>query len=75
MSRQTIWATKVATLVQGGNSAAALAQIKVAPTVKDLKDLRALLIAAKVLAKHPNIDSATNDMIVALSSPRLHRSP
>jgi hypothetical protein len=75
MSRQTIWATKVAALVQGGNSAAALAQIKVAPTVKDLKDLRALLIAAKVMAKHPNVDSATNDMIVALSSPRLHRSP
>lgn len=75
MSRQTIWATKVAALVQGGNSAAALAQIKVAPTVKDLKDLRALLIAAKVMARHPNVDSATNDMIVALSSPRLHRSP
>jgi hypothetical protein len=75
MSRQTIWATKVAALVQGGNSAAALAQIKVAPTVKDLKDLRALLIAAKVMAKHPNVDSATSDMIVALSSPRLHRSP
>jgi hypothetical protein len=75
MSRQTIWATKVAALVQGGNSAAALAQIKVAPTVKDLKDLRALLIGAKVMAKHPNVDSATNDMIVALSSPRLHRSP
>jgi hypothetical protein len=75
MSRQTIWATKVAALVQGGNSAAALAQIKVAPTVKDLKDLRALLIAAKIMAKHPNVDSATSDMIVALSSPRLHRSP
>jgi hypothetical protein len=75
MSRQTIWATKVAALVQGGNSAAALAQIKVAPTVKDLKDLRALLIAAKVMAKHPNVDAATSDMIVALSSPRLHRSP
>jgi hypothetical protein len=75
MSRQTIWATKVAALVQGGNSAAALAQIKVAPTVKDLKDLRALLIAAKLMAKHPNVDSATSDMIVSLSSPRLHRSP
>lgn len=75
MSRQTVWATKVAALVQGGNSAAALAQIKVAPTVKDLKDLRALLISAKLLARHPNVDDATNDMIVALSSPRLHRSP
>jgi hypothetical protein len=75
MSRQSIWATKVAALVQGGNSAAALAQIKVAPTVKDLKDLRALLISTKLLARHPNVDDATNDMIVALSSPRLHRSP
>jgi hypothetical protein len=75
MSRHSIWATKVAALIQGGNGDAALAQIKVAPTVKDLKDLRTLLLANKLLAKHPNIDSATSDMIVALSSPRLHRSP
>ncbi len=75
MSRPSVWATKVAALIQGGNSAAALAQIKVAPTVKDLKDLRAALMAAKLLTKHPNIDSATEDMIAALSSPRLHRSP
>lgn len=75
MSRQSIWATKVAALVQGGNSEAAIAQIKVAPTVKDLKDLRALLISSKLLARHPNVDDATSDMIVALSSPRLHRSP
>jgi hypothetical protein len=75
MSRQSLWATKVLALVKGGNSAAALAQIKVAPTVKDLKDLRALLISAQLMARHPNVDAATNDMIVALSSPRLHRSP
>ena len=75
MSRPNVWATKVAALIQGGNSSAALAQIKVAPTVKDLKDLRLLLMNAKLLARHPNIDTATNDMIVALSSPRLHRSP
>lgn len=75
MSRPSMWATKVAALIQGGNSAAAIAQIKVAPTVKDLKDLRALLISSKLLAKHPNVDAATSDMITALSSPRLHRSP
>ena len=75
MSRPSVWATKVAALIQGGNSAAALAQIKVAPTVKDLKYLRTALISAKLLTKHPNIDSATEDMITALSSPRLHRSP
>ncbi|WP_114973144.1 hypothetical protein [Rhodoferax ferrireducens] len=75
MSRPNVWATKVAALIQGGNSAAALDQIKVAPTVKDLQQLRTLLISAKLLARHPNIDSATQDMITALSSPRLHRSP
>ncbi|MDO8449796.1 hypothetical protein [Rhodoferax sp.] len=75
MSRPNVWATKVAALIQGGNSAAALDQIKVAPTVKDLQQLRALLISAKLLARHPNVDAATQDMITALSSPRLHRSP
>lgn len=75
MSRHSVWATKVAALIQGGNSSAALAQIKVAPTVKDLRDLRTLLSTANLLAKHPNVDAATADQIVALSSPRLHRSP
>jgi hypothetical protein len=75
MSRQNVWATKVAALVQGGNSQAALAQIKVAPTVKDLQQLREMLSAGKLLARYPNVDSATQDQIVALSSPRLHRSP
>lgn len=75
MSRPNVWATKVAALIQGGNSAAALDQIKVAPTVKDLQQLRVLLTSAKLLARHPNIDSATQDMIATLSSPRLHRSP
>ena len=75
MSRQSIWATKVMALVKGGNSSAAIAQIKVAPTVKDLQDLRKLLSAAKLLSAHPNVDAATTDMIAALSAPRLHRSP
>ncbi len=75
MSRPQVWATKVAALIQGGNSAAALEQIKVAPTVKDLQQLRVLLSAARLLARHPNVDAASNDMIAALSSPRLHRSP
>lgn len=75
MSRPSVWAPKVAALVQSGNSQAALAQIKVAPTVRDLEQLRALLTVAKVWTKHPNIDAATRDQILALSSPRLHRSP
>ena len=75
MSRQSVWATKVAALIQSGNSQAALAQIKVAPTIKDVQQLRALLTAAKVLTRHPNIDAATNDQIAALSGSRLHRAP
>ncbi len=75
MSRQSAWAIKVAALVKGGNVDAALAQIRVAPTVKDVKDLRLALAAANLLAKHKAVDEATNDQIVALSSPRLHRSP
>lgn len=76
MTRQSNpWATKVASLIQGGNASAALAQIKVAPTVKDLQQLRKLLGASGLLQRHSAVDDATSDMIVALSSPRLHRSP
>jgi hypothetical protein len=75
MARQSIWAGKVATLIQGGNTAAALAQIKVAPTVKDVQQLRALLLANGTLARNKVVDDATSDQIAALSAPRLHRSP
>ena len=75
MSRQSIWAPKVAALIKGGNCTAAIAQIKVAPTVKDLQDLRKLLSTANLLKNNPNVDAATTDMIAELSAPRLHRSP
>ena len=75
MSRQSVWATKVLALVKGGNSQAAIAQIKVAPTVRDLQQLRALLADAKLLEQHRDVDAATQENITALSSPRLHRSP
>lgn len=75
MTRQSPWSTKVASLIQGGNTAAAVAQIKVAPSVKDLQQLRKLLGSSGIMQRHPAIDEATSDMIVVLSSPRLHRSP
>lgn len=75
MAHPSLWAPKVFTLIKGGNSTAAIAQIKVAPTVKDLQHLRKLLSAAQLLSLHPNVDAATRDMIAALSAPRLHRSP
>jgi hypothetical protein len=61
--------------VQSGNSQAALAQIKVAPSVRDVQQLRDLLLKQKLLGSHRNVDQATADQIVALSAPRLHRSP
>ncbi len=75
MSRNAVWATKVATLIQGGNQQAALAQIKVAPSVKDVEQLRALLTTKGLLARNPVLDSATQDQINALLGSRLHRSP
>jgi len=75
MSRPSIWATKVASLIQGGNTAAALAQIRVAPSVRDVQQLRAQLTSSGLLARHRTIDEATADQIAALSAPRLHRSP
>ncbi|MBK9440265.1 MAG: hypothetical protein IPN53_02730 [Comamonadaceae bacterium] len=75
MARQSIWATKVLALITGGNASAAIAQIKVAPTVKDLQELRKLLTVARLLALHPNVDATTQDMIAELSAPRLHRAP
>lgn len=75
MSRPSVWATKVAALIHSGNSQAALAQIKVAPSVKDVQQLRKMLTTSGTLQKHRLIDEATADQIVALSAPRLHRSP
>ena len=75
MSRQSPWASKVAALIQGGNTEAALAQIKVAPSVRDLEQLRKLLLASGALARNRTVDETTRDQIAALSAPRLHRSP
>lgn len=75
MSRPNVWATKVAALIQGGNSAAALDQIKVAPSKKDLLQLRTLLCGVKALSRYPDIDQTITDQLVTLSSSRLHRSP
>lgn len=75
MSQPAVWATKVAALIQGGNSQAALAQIKVAPSVKDVEQLRTLLSRQGLMARNPNLDSATQDQIAALKGSRLHRAP
>ena len=75
MSRPHIWATKLLGLIQGGNTAAALAQIRVAPSVTDVEQLRTLLTKATRMARNPQLDAATQDQIAALKGPGLHRSP
>lgn len=75
MTRTNEWATKVLGLIKGGNTPAALAQIKVAPSVKDLRQLQTALSAADLATRHPLVAETIADHIDALSSPRLHRSP
>ncbi|NPC54534.1 hypothetical protein [Caenimonas soli] len=69
------WAPKVLALLKGGNAPAAIAQIKVAPSVKDLKQLGDAVAAAGLVGRWRDVDAAIEDNIAALSAPRLHRSP
>ena len=69
------WAGKVLGLLKGGNPAAAIAQIKVAPSVKDLKQLGAAVAGAGLAGRWRDVDAAIEDNLAALSAPRLHRSP
>ena len=75
MSKGNDWATKVLTLVKAGNTDAAVAQIKVAPTVKDLKALKTLMIVGKLGGRWRLLDEAIDDNLALLSAPRLHRAP
>ena len=68
-----MWPGKVAALLKSRNVDGALAQIKVAPSVKDLQALQKLLENGSTDSS--TILSAIKDQIAALSSPRLHRSP
>ncbi|WP_394789506.1 hypothetical protein [Rhodoferax sp.] len=69
------WVTKMLALIRSGNSAAAIAQIKAAPSAKDVGQLRTLLQLPNAPARHANVDTAINEQVVALASPRLHRAP
>jgi hypothetical protein len=75
MAKTSEWASKVLALIRGGNTAAAIAQIKVAPTVKDLKSLQNAVAEAKMIGRWRDLDAAIADNLAALSAPRLHRSP
>jgi hypothetical protein len=69
------WPGKVIAILRSGNTAAAVAQIKVAPSVRDLNALVKALAAAKLAGKWKDVDVAIDESLQALSAPRLHRSP
>jgi hypothetical protein len=69
------WPGKVIALLRAGNPAAAIAQIKVAPGVRELRALQKALAAAQLAGKWSDVDVAITESLQALSSPRLHRSP
>ncbi len=69
------WVTKMLVLIRSGNASAAIAQIKAAHSGKDVTQLRALLQLPNAPARHPNVDTALEEQMVALASPRLHRAP
>jgi hypothetical protein len=62
-------------LLRAGNPAAAIAQIKVAPGVRELAALQKALATAQLAGKWQDVDRAISESLQALSAPRLHRSP
>jgi hypothetical protein len=75
LNRSTPWHDKVIALLRAGNPAAAIAQIKVAPSVRELRALEKALASAQLAGRWKDVDLAVADSIQALSAPRLHRSP
>ncbi len=75
MAQTAVWAGKVLALVKGGNTAAAIAQIKVAPSVKDLLAFKKALAAAQLAGRWTELDAAVDDNLALLAAPRLHRAP
>ena len=62
-------------LLRARNAAAAIAQIQVAPGVRELKALQKMLAAPPLAGRWPDVEVAVADSLQALSAPRLHRSP
>jgi len=75
MAKTGQWSNKVLAIIKTGNTQAAIAQIKVAPTVKDLNQLKAALLASGLLAKQKPIEIVIEESTALLSAPRLHRAP
>lgn len=75
LARPSPWPDKVLALLRAGNPAAAIAQIKVAPGVRELRALEKALAAAQLAGRWRDVDIAIAESLQALAAPRLHRSP
>jgi len=75
MKRPAPWAAKVLALLDTGNKTAALAQIKVAPSERDVQALQLMLGRHAQWRKDAVVTQAVDDQIATLAHPRLHRSP
>ena len=75
MARPSPWPDKIIALLRAGNPAAAVAQIKVAPSARELQALQKAMTAAQLAGRWRDVDLAIQESIQALSAPRLHRSP
>lgn len=75
MAKQSEWPAKMLAVIKTGNTAAAIAQIKVAPSVKDLRQLQAAIEKARLKGRWRELDMAIEENMALLAAPRLHRSP
>lgn len=75
MAKQSEWPSKMLAVIKSGNVAAAVAQIKVAPTVKDLRQLQSEMNKAGMRGRWRELDLAIEENMALLAAPRLHRSP
>lgn len=69
------WPNKVLALVKGGNTAAAIAQIKVAPTVGDVTRLLNQLAKLPPTPALQHLIQTVEEERALLAAPRLHRAP
>lgn len=69
------WPQKVLALIQGGNVDAAIAQIKVAPTVGDVTRLQTLLVKLPSTPAMRQLQEVVDAERALLAAPRLHRAP
>jgi hypothetical protein len=75
LATASAWPDKIIALLRARNPAAAIAQIKVAPGVRELRALEKAMAAAQLQGKWKDVEVAIAESLQALSAPRLHRSP